>query len=163
MASFVDIKYSTQHPGVVRAESAFVAVRQLGHGLAGSRSLATLLLSAMAAAVMVVAYQVMDSVAEGHLMLLWISMWAAAFVVLALLAGTAGNLATRIKAGLDAWSRSMAESRADQRLWAMAQSDPRVMGDLQAAMSRAEAPAAVTTRQELPEVKFDARPPHYYI
>ena len=138
MASFVDIKYSTQHPGVARAESAFDAVRQLGHGVAGSRSLATLLLSAMAAAVMVVAYQVMDNVAEGHLMVIWIGMWAAAFAVLALLAGAASNLATRIKAGLDAWSRSMAQSRADQRLWAMAQSDPRVMGDLQAAMARAD-------------------------
>lgn len=138
MASFVDIKYSTQHLGVARAESAFDAVRQLGHGAAGSRSLATLLLSAMAAAVMVVAYQVMDNVAEGHLMVIWIGMWAAAFAVLALLAGAASSLATRIKAGLDAWSRSMAQSRADQRLWAMAQSDPRVMGDLQAAMARAD-------------------------
>jgi hypothetical protein len=71
-------------------------------------------------------------------MVLWISMWAAAFAVLALLAGAASNLATRIKAGLDAWSRSLAQSRADQRLWAMAQSDPRIMVDLQAAMSRAE-------------------------
>jgi hypothetical protein len=168
MASFVDIKYSTQHPGLARAESAFDAVRQLGHGLAGSRSLATLLLSAMAAAVMVVAYQVMDSVAEGHLMVLWVSMWAAAFVVLALLAGAASSLAARIKAGLDAWSRSMARSRADQRLWAMAQSDPRVMGDLQAAMSRAEAapsaaPVVVTAKQAVPEVALRAQAPRYYI
>ena len=65
MTSFVNIKYSTQHPGVVRAESAFGAVRQLGHAFSGTRGLATLLLSAIAAAVMVVAYQVMDSVAEG--------------------------------------------------------------------------------------------------
>jgi hypothetical protein len=172
MASFVDIKHSTQHPGVARAESAFDAVRQLGHGLAGSRSLATLLLSAMAAAVMVVAYEVMDNVAEGHLMVLWISMWAVAFSVLALLAGAASNLAARIKAGLDAWSRSMAQSRADQRLWAIAQSDPRVMADLQAATSRAETDATIPlmtaiTKQDMPEAELGSQglrtQPHYFI
>ena len=72
MTSFVTIKYSTQHPGVVRAESAFGAVRQLGQAFSGTRGLATLLLSAVAAAIMVVAYQVMDSVTEGHLLVMWI-------------------------------------------------------------------------------------------
>jgi imidazolonepropionase-like amidohydrolase len=81
MTSFVNIKYSTQHPGVVRAESAFGAVRQLGHAFSGTRGLATLLLSAVAAAVMVVAYQVMDSVTEGHLLVMWIALWAIAFAV----------------------------------------------------------------------------------
>ncbi|UUZ65400.1 hypothetical protein LP417_13210 [Polaromonas sp. P1-6] len=83
MTSFVNIKYSTQHPGVARAESAIDAVKQLHQGFSGTRGLATLLLSAMAAAVMVVAYQVMDSVTEGHLLVMWIALWAVAFAVLA--------------------------------------------------------------------------------
>ena len=139
MTSFVNIKYSTQHPGVARAESAFGAVRQLAHTLTGTRGLATLLLSAVAAAVMVVAYQVMDSVAEGHLLVMWIGVWAVAFVVLAIFAGAARNAAISLKSGLDGWSRSLAEARADQRLWQAAKSDPRVMADLQIAMAREQA------------------------
>jgi hypothetical protein len=155
MTSFVNIKYSTQHPGVVRAESAFGAVRQLGQAFSGTRGLATLLLSAVAAAIMVVAYQVMDSVTEGHLLVMWIALWAVAFAALAIFAGTARNVAARVKAGLDGWSRSMAEARADQRLWQAAKSDPRVMADLQMALQRAAddevaTPAAPVVRAELP-------------
>jgi imidazolonepropionase-like amidohydrolase len=155
MTSFVNIKYSTQHPGVVRAESAFGAVRQLGQAFSGTRGLATLLLSAVAAAIMVVAYQVMDSVTEGHLLVMWIALWAVAFAALAIFAGTARNLAARVKAGLDGWSRSMAEARADQRLWQAAKSDPRVMADLQMALQRSAdaevvAPAAPAVMAELP-------------
>jgi imidazolonepropionase-like amidohydrolase len=156
MTSFVNIKHSTQHPGVVRAESAFGAVRQLGQAFTGTRGLATLLLSAVAAAIMVVAYQVMDSVTEGHLLVMWIALWAVAFAVLALFAGTARNLAARVKAGLNDWSRSLAEARADQRLWQAAKNDPRVMADLQMALQRAadaevEAPAAPVVKAERAE------------
>jgi hypothetical protein len=155
MTSFVNIKYSTQHPGVVRAESAFGAVRQLGQAFSGTRGLATLLLSAVAAAIMVVAYQVMDSVTEGHLLVMWIALWAVAFAALAIFAGTARNVAARVKAGLDGWSRGLAEARADQRLWQAAKSDPRVMADLQMALQRAAddevaAPAVPVIRAELP-------------
>ena len=143
MTSFVNIKYSTQHPGVARAESAFGAVRQLAHAFSGTRGLATLLLSAIAAAVMVVAYQVMDSVTEGHLLVMWIGVWAIAFVALALFATAARNAAVSLKAGLDGWSRSLAEARADQRLWQAARNDPRVMADLQMALLREQADAEV--------------------
>lgn len=141
MTSFVNIKYSTQHPGVTRVESAIDAAQHMRQSFSGTRGLATLLLSAIAAAVMVVAYQVMDSVAEGHLLVMWIALWAAAFAALALFASAARSTAVRLKSGLDAWSRSLAEARADQRLWAAAKNDPRVMADLQSAMSRAESPA----------------------
>ena len=136
MTSFVHLEYSNQHPGVARVESALVAAQKMRRGLSGARGLATLLLSAVAAAVLVVAYQVMDSVAEGHLLVVWVAMWAVAFVVLAVFAGTARQLAVRMKAGLDAWSHRMALARADDRLWAMAQNDHRVMADLQVAMAR---------------------------
>ena len=136
MTSFVTIDYPKDHPGVTRVESAIESVQHIGSSLSGKRGLATLLLSAMAAAVMVVAYEVMDTVAEGHLLVMWIALWTAAFVSLAVFAGTARNLATRMKVSLDGWSRAMASARADDRLWAAAQTDPRVMADLQAAASR---------------------------
>ena len=150
MTSFVNIKYSTQHPGVVRAESAFGAVRQLAHAFTGTRGLATLLLSAIAAAVMVVAYQVMDSVTEGHLLVMWIGVWAVAFAVLAVFAGAARNAAISLKTGLDGWSRSLAEARADQRLWQAAKNDPRVMADLQMALLRGQADAEVAVDAAAP-------------
>jgi hypothetical protein len=136
MTSFVHIEYSKDHPGVTRMESAIDSAQHIGRGFSGKRGLATLLLSAMAAAVMVVAYEVMDTVAEGHLLVMWIALWAAAFVSLAVFAGPARDLSARIKVGLDDWSRALASARADERLWAAAKSDARVMADLQAAASR---------------------------
>ena len=138
MTKFVHLDYSNQHPGVARVESAIASMQQIKRNFSGTRSLATLLLSAIAAAVMVVAYQVMDSVAEGHLLVLWIGLWAVAFATLAAFAATARSVTLGLKANLDGWSRNVAAKRADERLWAMAKADARVMADLQCAISRSE-------------------------
>ena len=138
MTSFVNTQYSTQHQGANRLESAVDAAQEARRSFSSTRGLAALLLSAIVAAVMVVAYQVMDSVAEGHLLMMWIALWATAFAALALFAGAARQLATKLKSGLDGWSANLARSRADQRLWEAAQRDPGLMADLQAAMMRAE-------------------------
>ena len=138
MTSFVNVSYPTQHPGVARVESAIDAAKHLRHDFSGTRALAKLLLSAIAAAVMVAAYQVMDSVAEGHLLVIWMAMWAVAFVVLATFAGSTLQAATRLRKALDGWSLSKAQASADKRMWAMAQTDPRLMADLQAAQSHSE-------------------------
>jgi hypothetical protein len=151
MTSFVDIEYSKDHAGVARVEHAVASAQQIGRGWSGKQGLTTLLLSAMAAAVMVVAYEVMDSVAEGHLLVMWIALWAVAFVSLAVFAVPARNLASKVKVSLDDWSRALAEARADQRLWAAAKADARVMAELQAAASRhvnetdAASPSALAT------------------
>jgi hypothetical protein len=136
MTSFVHLEYSNSHPGVARVEAAMQAAQQIKRSFSGSRGLATVLVSAIAAAVMVVAYQLMDSLAEGHLLVLWVGMWAVAFATLATFAGTARLLATNLKAALDGWSRNIAVKRADERLWAMAKTDARVMNDLQAAITK---------------------------
>ncbi|MDP1888520.1 hypothetical protein, partial [Polaromonas sp.] len=93
-----------------------------------------------------------DSVAEGHLLVLWMAMWAVAFAGLALFAGTARNLAARTVAAMDAWSQTLAEARADIRMWEAAKTDPRVMSDLRVAMARQEvvadeAPAVVAAAE----------------
>ena len=61
------------------------------------------------------------------------------FAAVALLAPTARSLGRRVVAGLDQWSQGVARRRADERLWDLARRDPRVLADLQAAASRAEA------------------------
>ena len=140
MTSFVHIEYSNQHAGVARVEaaleSAASSAQQIKRNFFSTRSLAMLLLSAIAAAVMVVAYQVMDSMAEGHLLALWIGIWGAAFATLAIFASTARHAVIKTKTSLDAWSRGIATKRSDERLWAMAKTDARLMSDLQAVISR---------------------------
>ncbi|MDP1741110.1 MAG: hypothetical protein Q8M51_15685 [Polaromonas sp.] len=138
MTSFVNVKYPAEHPGVVRVESALAAAGHLKKQVSGARGLATLLLAAMVAAATVVAYQVMDSVAEGHLLVIWIALWAIAFAALALFAGVARRLAARAVQSLNAWSNAIAQARADVRLWEAARADPRVMADLQVAIARRE-------------------------
>ena len=139
MTSFVHLEYSNQHPGVERVASVLATAQQIKRNFSGTRGLATLLLSAIAAAVMVVAYQVMDSMAEGHLLVLWLGLWVVAFATLAAFASTARALASSMKASLDGWSRRLAVKRADERLWAMAKTDTRLMADLQCAISRGDA------------------------
>jgi hypothetical protein len=140
MTGFVHLEYSNQHPGVERIESAIEtavsSAQQIKRNFYSTRSLAMLLLSAIVAAVMVVAYQVMNSMADGHLLLLWIGLWVVAFATLATCASTARHAVLTAKTGLDKWSRNIAARRADQRLWAMAKTDARLMADLQAVMTR---------------------------
>ena len=140
MTSFVHLEYSNQHAGVTRVETAIGSVAasalRLKRNFSGTRSLAMLLLSAIAAAVIVAAYQVVENMVDGHLLVLWISMWAIAFVALATFASNARNAIISVKTALDSWSRNIAIRRADERLWAMAKTDARLMADLQAATSR---------------------------
>ena len=61
MTSFVHLDYSNQHAGVARVEAAISSAKQIKRSFSSTRFVATLLLSAMAAAAMVVAYQVMTA------------------------------------------------------------------------------------------------------
>ena len=136
MPSFVSNQYPDQHPGVSRIESAIEGAMQLRKSWSATRGLVALLLTAVAAAVLVVAYEVMDSVVEGHLLVLWIALWAAGFAALAMVSGTVSRVGLAAKSVLDGWAMRQARARADQRLWGIAQTDSRVMADLQVAMSR---------------------------
>ena len=101
-----------------------------------ARSLAALLLSAAVAGTVVIADRVIQTWADQHLFVAWVMIWAVVFAGLALFAGTARQLAQRTLRALDAWSRLLAESRAQARLWDMAQSDPRLKHELQQAFQR---------------------------
>lgn len=104
--------------------------------LDASRVLATLLLASVVAAVLVVAQQVIDAWSEGHLLAAWIALWTVAFAALALLANPSLRLARQVRV---LWSEQAQRRRAaaqDRQLWALAQTDPRVMADLRWALSR---------------------------
>ena len=101
-----------------------------------SKALASLLLAAGVAALVVMTDQLMEPWAESHVLAAWIALWAVAVVAIAALRGLSRHLAHRLMLGLDGWSAKVAQRRSDRRLWAMAQSDSRMMADLQAAFDR---------------------------
>ena len=108
------------------------------------------------AALVVVADQMMDTWADGHMLAAWVALWAVAFTAVGLFAGATRQLAAKLLSSLDAWSAHLAQRRADDRLWAFAQSDARLMAELQGAISRddvaldpAQAHAAQIIRERL--------------
>lgn len=136
--SFVHLEYPSSHPGVERFERVADAAGSLRKGFTATRGLAGVLLAAMVATLVVVADQLMETWADGHLLAAWVLLWVIGFAALALLAPTARSLSGRLMKSLDGWSQEVARRRADERLWDMARRDSRIMAELQAARSRAE-------------------------
>ena len=102
----------------------------------GSRSLAAMLLAAAVAALAVLADQMIGTWADGHLFLGWVALWVVIFAGSVLFAGTARRLAQGTLRSLDSWSRSLAEARAEARLWDLARTDPRLKAELLQARAR---------------------------
>ena len=140
MTRFFNTPHPDHHHGADRMEALMDAAQQVPRNVSGKRGVALLLGSALAAAVAAVSYEVMDSADESHLLMIWMTLWTALFAALAFFAGNLRAAGLRLRSRLDDWSRSVAEARADQRLWATARQDTRVMADLQSAMSRSEVP-----------------------
>lgn len=109
------------------------------------RGLAALLLAAAVAALVVLADQLIETWADGHLFLGWVALWVVIFSGTVLLAGSARRLAARTLAALDGWSRTLAEARAEARLWEMARLNPRLKADLLQARAREQQAAEVAT------------------
>lgn len=105
--------------------------------VASTKFLATVLLAAGVSALLVVTDRLMDSWAQSHLVAAWVALWAVAVLAIVLLRGLTRVLAQNLMTYLDIWSAQLARRRADDRLWAMAQNDPRLMRDLEVAMDRA--------------------------
>ena len=110
-----------------------------------TKTLATWMLAAGVAALVVLADHLIDDWAETHVLAAWLALWAVAVAAIAALRGVSRHLAQNLMAGLDSWSAHVARRRADERLWAMAQNDSRLMTDLQTAMDRAEDSQAPVT------------------
>jgi len=83
--NFVHLDYPTTHPGVERAEQAVANIKRMGETFSPTRTLAAMLLAAIVAAFVVVADQMMDTWADGHLLAAWVALWAVAFASVGLL------------------------------------------------------------------------------
>jgi len=161
--NFVHLDYSTSHPGVVRAEQAVANIKRMGEAFSLTRSLAAMLLAAVVAAFVVVADQMIDTWADGHLLAAWVALWAVVLAAAGLFSGPSKTLAFQIKTGLDVWSAKLAQNRADDRMWAIAQTDSRLMSDLQSAMGREEASVRDSTSPTQRRVSRILRNRQFYI
>jgi hypothetical protein len=129
------VNHPTEHPGVIRAERLAEVVATAARNFNGARAGASMLLAAIVAALVVVANQVIDTWTDGHLLAAWIVMWAVAFGALALLASPARRAARKLGAGYRHWSAARKQAAQDEKLWAIALTDARVMADISRAMS----------------------------
>lgn len=136
MTSFVVSSHFTVHPGVARLQLAMEGLGELGRRLSGGRGLAAALLAGAVAAVLVVASEVMDSLAEGHLLVIWMGVWLAGFAALALLAWPSRQLATFLRQAFQSRMQRLARERSERQMWALARSDRRLMSELMAASQR---------------------------
>lgn len=101
-----------------------------------AKVLSTVLLTAGVAALVVITDRLIDDWAETHVIAAWLALWVVAVVAIAALRGVTRWLAQNMMRGLDAWSAQVARRRSDERVWAMAQTDSRLMNELQTAMDR---------------------------
>ena len=122
--------------GTAAPSTADLGMYRAGRRFDGSRSLAAMLLAAAVAALVVLADQMISTWADGHLFLGWVALWVVVFAGSVLFAGTARQLAQATLRSLDSWSKSMAEARAEARLWDLARTDPRLKAELLQARAR---------------------------
>lgn len=153
MTSFVNPDYPKNHRGVARIEVAMAQVRQLGARFAGAKGWVSMLLAGAVAAFVVAADQLISTWTDGHLLMAWMALWALVFVAVALFAEATRGVSASLVARLDAWLLARAQRASDERVWAVAQSDPRFMADLQAARLRTET-AALAAGEPLPAWPF---------
>ena len=138
MASTMTSSYSASRRNATRTTADSSAGTTAGTRYDSAKGLSAMLLMAMVSALVVVADQLIDTWADGHLLAAWVALWAVGFAALAVFGGAARKVAATLIVALDGWSQRVAQARADERLWAIAQSDPRVMADLQMAIQRGE-------------------------
>jgi hypothetical protein len=102
----------------------------------GSKTLAGMLLAASLASLLVVADQVISTWSDGHLLAGWVALWTVAFGALAFLATPLRRVSSALSVALVAWWAATRARRQEERMWEFACYDPRVMAELQCAISR---------------------------
>lgn len=102
----------------------------------GSKAVAGMLLAAVLASVLVVADQLIDTWADGHLLAGWVALWVVIFVALALLVHPLRRWTSGLAAGFARSMERAKQRRLDAQMWEYARHDPRVMAELQTALVR---------------------------
>lgn len=141
MTHIVSAEFPQSHGGWDRMSEGVSLVQPLLRQLRGSKGLQATLVTGGLAAVIVVANQIVNAWADGHLLLAWVAMWAVIFALLALFSDVIRAWPARLRAGIARRWQEYQRAQADARTWAAALSDPRLMAELDCAWRRADARA----------------------
>ena len=106
--------------------------------VAPSQALAGLLSASVFAALLAVADQVIDSWADGHMLLAWVMLWLSIFGGLALLTRPMRRASTASALWLQIRVAALVQSRREAALWELAMHDPRMLQELRAAKARSQ-------------------------
>jgi hypothetical protein len=135
MSKFIAVHPSTSHRGVERFENAAEFLKTRRFRLDGSRALAAMLLTAVVAAILVVANQLIETITDGHLFAAWIGLWALGFAAMALLMDPVFAAVASLRKVWGQWRAARRMAAQDAQMWESALSDARVMADIRAAAS----------------------------
>jgi len=159
MRHFAHTDFPQSHGGATRITDALASMGRLAARARCAKGLAGALVAGGVAAAIVVADQIVSAWANGHLMLAWVAMWAIVFALLAIFSDAIRGWPTSLRQRIADWRADAQVRAADERTWATAQSDPRLMADLQFALIRAEHEAAAngTARPVWPFANMSTR------
>lgn len=138
MSRSIRSSYIAHRPGEVGHETSVSASDASSQRFDGTKGLSFMLLAAMVSSLVVVADQLVETWVNGHLMVAWIALWVVCFTAMAIFSGAARKLAIASIAVFTAWSRKKTQKRSDEHLWAVAQTDPRMIDDIRAAITRSD-------------------------
>ena len=127
MTTFVNLSYTTNHPGVARFERAYALAKNLVQRLQQERTYAAALLMFGALSLIASIYDIVDASPEGQELGAWVILWTA------ILVGLVG-FGKYCKRQFMAWLKDDREAR----MWNTALTDYRVMADIRCAQSRSE-------------------------
>lgn len=136
MTAFAHVDYPTQHPGVERAVNVAAAFHRAAARFDAARGAASLLLAAVVAALLVVANQLVDTWADGHVLAAWMVLWGVAFLGMALFRAPARRAAVALGAAGARWAEKRRQAAEDEKMWQLAVQDRRVMADICHALDR---------------------------
>jgi len=106
-----------------------------------SKKMAAMLMSAVVAALLVVADQLIDTWTDGHLLVGWVALWMVVFAVFALAMPSLRQLSSALGVRIAAWMRAAQLRSMDEETWQYAQTDYRVMNELVYASTRYDSAA----------------------
>ena len=127
MTTFVNLSYTTSHPGVTRFERAYTSGKSLVQRLQQESTYAAALLVFGALSLIASIYDIVDASQEGQELGAWVVLWTA------ILVGLMG-FAKYCKRQFMAWLKADRETR----MWDSALTDYRVLADLRCAQDRSQ-------------------------
>jgi hypothetical protein len=125
MTTFVNLSYTTRHPGVARFERAYQSLKHLIQRLQQESTYAAALLMFGVLSLIASIYDIVDASPDGQEVGAWVVLWTAVLVGLV-------GFGTYCKRQVQAWLKADREAR----MWDTALTDARVMADIRVVHSR---------------------------